>query len=195
MPTLHPIPRPHMLQLQFKSFPLLQTARLRLREIVPQDASALYELRRHPEVISFLDREPDADLSVVQSLILSIRQSFDEGNGITWALELTDEPGLIGTMGFWRIDHKNHRAEIGYMLSPSHWRKGLMSEAMKAILEFGFRQINFHTVMANTAVLNPGSHRLLLKHGFVQEAHHRQDWYHAGKYADSIIFGIVNPYH
>ncbi len=177
-----------MLTIQFDSFPTLTTDRLVLREIMPADAERLYALRRDPRVTRYLDRDNDADLSVVQSLILTIRQSFDQGDGISWALSLKESPEFIGNLGFWRIDKKNHRAEIGYILDPEHWGTGLMSEAIEAILPYGFKTIGFHSVEANTALENSASQRLLEKHGFVKEAHFRQDWYYNGVFSDSLIY-------
>ena len=177
-----------MLTVKFDSFPTLTTDRLVLREIVPADAERLYALRRDPRVTRHLDRDNDADVSAVQSLILSIRQSFDQGDGVSWALSLKESPEIIGNLGFWRIDKKNHRAEIGYILDPAHWGKGLMSEAMAAVLPYGFKTIGFHSVEANTALENSASHRLLTKHGFVKEAHFRQNWYYNRVFSDSLIY-------
>lgn len=177
-----------MLDLHFSAFPTFETPRLILREIVPADAEALFALRRDPEVTRYLDRDNDADLAAVQSLILAIHQSFDQGDGITWGISLKDSPDLIGNVGFWRIDKKNYRAEIGYLLGPAHWGKGIMSEAMDAILPFGFGTMQLHSVEANTALGNAASQKLLEKHGFRQEAHFRENWYYNGVFHDSLIY-------
>lgn len=182
-----------MLDIHFDAFPVIETERLRLREIVPDDAEALYRLRRDPEVTKYLDRDNDADISVVHSLILKIRQNFEQGDGINWGVSLKDSPLLIGNIGFWRIDKKNHRAEIGYMLEPAQWSKGLMSEALEVLLQFAFHQMKLHSIEANTAVGNRASHALLEKHGFVKEAHFRENWYYNGKFTDSFIFSKLTP--
>jgi [ribosomal protein S5]-alanine N-acetyltransferase len=177
-----------MLDIHFDTFPILDTPRLILREIVPADAEVLYALRRDPEVTKYLDRDNDADISAVHSLILSIRASFDAGDGITWALCLRDDPTLIGTLGFWKIDKKNHRAEIGYTLAAAFWGQGLMSEAMETVMRYGFEEMRLHSVEANTAVGNLASHALLEKFRFVREAHFRENWYYNGVFTDSFIY-------
>jgi [ribosomal protein S5]-alanine N-acetyltransferase len=177
-----------MLDIHFATFPNLETARLQLCEIVPADAERFYALRRDPLITQYLDRDDDRDLAAVHSLILSIRQSLDQGDGITWGLRLRDTSELVGSLGFWRIDKKNHRAEIGYILAPAFWGVGLMSEAMEAVLAYGFGQLHLHSVEANTAVGNTSSQKLLEKHGFLKEAHFRQDWYYNGVFSDSLIY-------
>lgn len=177
-----------MLDIRFDTFPVLATSRLRLREIAPHDAPVLFTLRRNPDVTKYLDRDDDPDLQFVEALIGKMRTARDAGDGITWGLCLVDDPTLIGTLGFWKIDKKNHRAEIGYTLFPQFWGQGLMSEAMAAVLRYGFDQMHLHSVEANTSVLNAASHALLEKFGFQREAHFRENWYHQGVFTDSLIF-------
>ncbi len=177
-----------MLEINFDSFPVLETARLRLREIGPDDADVLYRLRRDPQVTTYLDRDNDRDITVVHDLIDNLRRSLEQGDGVAWGLTLHGSPELIGTLSFWQIDKKNHRAEIGYLLSPAHWNKGLMGEALEAVVHYGFHEMKLHSIMANTAVGNRASQALLEKCGFVKEAHFREDWYYNGKFTDSFIF-------
>lgn len=180
-----------MLNVQFDSFPEIETARLRMREILTADAETLFALRTHPEVTKYLDRENDKDVEVVKTLIGKIRDSFDAGDGITWGLCLHDDPKLIGTMGIWKIDKGNHRGEVGYSMFPEYWGQGLMSEAMEATIAFGFQYIGLHSLEANTSVGNDASHALLQKFGFVQEAHFKENWYFRGKFYDSVIFSLL----
>lgn len=182
-----------MLDIHFDEFPVFKTTHLVMREVVLDDAPALYALRRHPDVTRYLDRENDKDLEAVQTLIASIRESFHQGNGITWGLALPADATLIGTMGIWRMDKGNHRGEVGYMLLPQFWGQGWMSEAMEVTIRFAFERIGLHSLEANTSVGNVGSHALLRKFGFVQEAHFKENWYFRGKFYDSVIFSLLNP--
>lgn len=182
-----------MLHVQFDAFPLIETARLRMREIVPEDAADLFSIRTNPLVTKYLDREDDKDVEAVKVFIDKIRASFDAGDGITWAVTLADDPKLIGTMGIWKIDKNNHRGEVGYALLPEFWGQGLMSETMEAVIAYGFQVIGLHSLEANTSVGNAASHALLRKFGFVQEAHFKENWYFRGKFYDSVIFSLLAP--
>ena len=102
---------------------------------------------------------------------------------------------MIGAIGYWRTNLANHRAEIGYMLSPQYWKKGYVSEALKKTIEFGFEEVNFHTIQANINPGNDASRKILLQHGFVKEAYFKEDYYFNGKFLDSEIYGLLNPNH
>jgi [ribosomal protein S5]-alanine N-acetyltransferase len=183
-----------MLEVHFDTHPQIHTARLLLREIIPSDAEALFHIRTHPDVTRYLGRANDKDVSETVNLIHKIRASFEAGDGITWGVYLKDRPEhIIGTMGIWKIDKGNHRGEVGYTLLPEYWRQGLMSEALEAIIHFGFHQIKLHSLEGNTSVDNTASHALLRKFGFQLEAHFKENWYHDGKFSDSMIFSLLTP--
>lgn len=180
-----------MLEIKFGPFPEIRTPRLWLREKVEADAEDLLHLRTHPQVTKYLDRENDKDVSVVTALIRSIKESFDNGNGISWGISLSDDPRIIGDISIWRIDKKNHRGEVGYSILPEFWKNGFMSEAMTEILRFAFEEIRLHSLEANTSVDNAASHALLRKFGFVQEAHFKENWEYRGQFYDSVIFSLL----
>ncbi len=73
---------------------------------------------------------------------------------IQWAITLKKEDKLIGTIGYHIIEKEHYRAEIGYMLSPHYWNNGLMSEALKGVVNFGFGQMGLHTIEARINPVN-----------------------------------------
>lgn len=112
-----------------------------------------------------------------------MNEGFENGDNLAWVAALKENPvQMIGSIGYWRTDYANHRAEIGYMLHPDYWRKGIISEALIRTINFGFSNINLHTISANINVGNNASRQILLKHGFVKEAHFRQDFYFRGQF-------------
>ena len=184
-----------MLTVHFSSFPTLQTPRLTLREVVADDAEAIFKMRSDERVMRYLGRPLHTDISESAQLIEAYRAGFAQHEGVTWAICLHEQPALIGTITFWKMDKVNHRAEIGYTLSADYWRRGIMDEAMTAALEYAFRTLNFHSIEANTAPENEASGRILEKHGFVQEAYFRENFYFEGRFLDSRIYSKINPYH
>lgn len=172
----------------FDRFPVIGTERLHLRAFTKKDVTAFFELRNHPEVLNAMDRPADADKQAVRHMIEAIWRSFDDMNGLSWVITLKDSRTFIGTFGFWRMWPEHARAEIGYSLMPAHWRKGYMLEAVEACMQFGFEQLNLHSVMANINPVNRASWKLLEKIGFRQEAHFREDYYANGSFTDSYIY-------
>ncbi|GGI22739.1 GNAT family N-acetyltransferase [Pedobacter mendelii] len=185
-----------MLILNFNKFPVLETERLILREHALSDAENIFKMRTNEAVMKYIDRERPKDLEDVKTFITTFNEGFENGDNLAWVIALKENPSqMIGSVGYWRTDYPNHRAEIGYMLHPDYWRKGIISEALKRTIDFGFNDMNLHTIKANINVENDASRQILIKHGFVKEAHFKQDYYFRGKFLDSEIYGLLNPKH
>jgi ribosomal-protein-alanine N-acetyltransferase len=183
-----------VLPIQLTPFPELRIERLLLRELTAADAPTLLVQRSDTRIMQYLDREPDTTLAETMALLELIKRNVTDNAGITWGIvKRGTEDVVIGTIGFWRMIPEHHRAEIGYGLHPDHWQQGIMSEAMAAVLAFGFQVLKLHSVEANVNPQNEASRRLLEKHGFVQEAHFRQRYFFRGQFLDSSIYSLLTP--
>lgn len=180
-----------MLNLNLKAVPEIKTERLVLRPVNRSDAKDLFDLRTDPQVLQYLDRDAPQSLDEIYQLMDSIETTLVENSGINWGITLHGIPRLIGTICFWRIDKQNHRAEIGYMLRSEFWRQGLASEALAAVIAYGFNVLNFHSIEANINPKNTASRKLLEKYGFVQEAYFRENYFAKGKFLDSAILSLL----
>ena len=180
-----------MLSLNFSPFPQLETSRLLLKQILPADAPALFGLRSDKEVMQYIDRPLQQSVEDALALIQLITNMLEKNEAVTWGIFLKDGSPLMGNIGFWRIQKENFRAEIGYLLHPSLQGKGFMTEAMKAVLLYGFNTMNLHSVEANVNPANVASIRLLEKTGFVQEAYFRENYFYDGKFLDSVVYSLL----
>lgn len=181
-----------MLQLNFNPFPKLFTERLVLREISAADVKEVFQLRSDKNVMQFLDRPLAQTTDDAMALIQKIADGHEKNENITWAITLQNQPELIGTIGFWRIDKENYRAEIGYLLHPGQQGKGLMQEAIATVLKYGFQTIKLHSVEANVNPANNASIKLLEKNKFVKEAHYKENYFYDGKFLDSAIYSLLS---
>jgi [ribosomal protein S5]-alanine N-acetyltransferase len=174
-------------------FAAIRTPRLLLRKMQPADAAALYSLRTQEAVMKYIDREPMKNIDEARVLIEKITADIENAAGITWAIcQPENEERLIGTVGFWRIIKQNYRAEIGYMLDAGYWRKGLMAEAVKEVIAFGFTKMGLHSIEASINPGNAASAALLEKLGFVREAYFKEDYYFRGKFIDTAIYSLLH---
>ena len=181
-----------MLIIDFKNFPEINTENLLLREVTVNDAEDLFLIRSNEKAMQYIDRPIAKSTNDALDLINIILNCYKNNEAITWAICLKNSPKLIGTIGFWKIDKQNFRAEIGYILHPDYHRNGIMQEAIQAVIKFGFTKINLHSIEANVNPRNEASKNLLLKNGFVQEAYFKENYYYEGKFLDSVIFSLVN---
>ena len=176
-----------MLQLNFQSFPTLQTERLLLRAHLTTDAKFLFALRSNEEVMRYIDRENPKNLEETEAKIKLMQNEFDNKTSIAWVIAFKEDPDeMIGEIGYYRTDLANYRAEVGYMLYPDFWRRGLISEALSKVIDFGFREMKLHSISGNINPGNDACRQILLKHGFQKEV------YFKGKFLDSEIYSLVN---
>lgn len=180
-----------MLILQFEEFPVLETDRLILRAIGPEDVDAMLRLRSNPEVMRYIARPLLRSRKEADDLVQHYIFLFEQKLSITWAISLRETPGMIGSIGFPRINRDNYRGEIGYSLDPDHWKKGYMDEAIKKIIDFGFKKIGFHSMEAVIHPDNGGSAGLVKKHGFVQEGYFRERTLFEGTWLDERVFSLL----
>ncbi|MCD6062545.1 MAG: family N-acetyltransferase [Flavipsychrobacter sp.] len=176
-----------MLELRLNPFPVIETERLLLRAIDVADLDALFVLRTNDDAIFHLDKEKQTRNEVAQ-MIERIQNDYTYNNAINWVISRPDNTSLMGLIGFWRVDKMHHRAEIGYMLHPDHWRKGYLNEAMTAVMHFGFNEMNLHSVEGHVNPSNHASIGLLEKHGFQKEAHFKENYHFRGKFRDTAIY-------
>ncbi len=178
-----------MLNPRFHPFPAINTERLVLREIKAEDKREVFLLRSDKRVLAFLGKEPARRMQEASEYIRMIKQSVEENLSILWAISLKETPALlIGTICFWNLQKENHRAEIGYVLHPDFWQRGIMKEALNAALRYGFEELKLHSVEARLLAANKPSAFLLESAGFVKEGHLREEMYFRGNFYDTVIY-------
>lgn len=178
-----------MLNPDFSPFPEIKTARLLLRRMTIDDAAEILNLRSSEEVMQYIDRERAVTIKDAEIFLGRINASVDSNNGILWGITLKDDPEkLIGNIGFWRLIKEHYRAEVGYMLNPAFWKKGIMKEALQEVINFGFNSMNLHSIEANINPGNAASAALLESTGFIKEAYFKEDFFFNGAFHDTIIY-------
>lgn len=182
-----------MLQVNFDSFPVLNTDRLVLRQIDNGDADELFYLRSDAQIMKYICRPKPKDMEDLLQLILKIRNMIANNEGIGWAMTLKGDNKLIGHISLHVLIKEHYRAEVGYMMHPDHYGKGIMDEALKAVIDYGFNTIGLHSMEANVSPENTASRKLLERNGFKQEAHFKENFYWEGEFLDSIIYSRLKP--
>lgn len=178
-----------MLELNFTPFPELTTGRLLLRKLTPHDANAMFFLRSNEDVLRFLGKEPAKSISEAEEFIGKINKSIGENESILWGIAFLPEPSaIIGTICLWNFQKENYRGEIGYVLHPGHWRKGIMKEAIGRVVDYGFDNLNLHSIGALLSSENIASSAVLESTGFVKEGHLKESFCFRGEFEDTLIY-------
>lgn len=176
----------------FKEFPVLETDRLILRRIEDKDARVFYRMYSDKEVMKYFGKELFSSFKQAEDKVKLEKSAFETKEAIRWAITLKPEDDMIGSGGFWKINKEHYRAEIGYDLLPDFHRRGIMSEAVKVMIEFGFTKMKLHSIEANTDPENKSSNRMLEKLGFKLEGNFRENYFFNGKFLDTFTFSLIN---
>lgn len=150
---------------------ILETERLIMRMILHEDAEALFDMDKNPDVHKYLWQKPYKNIAEIHEYIRYIRKQYEE-NGIGRFSTLIKETNeLIGWTGIKYInDHvengKTNFYDYGYRLNEKFWNKGYATEASKAWLDYGFNQMNIKEMNAYTHSENGASNHILQKVGF-----------------------------
>jgi len=178
-----------MLALNFTPFPELKTQRLLLRRLEKTDANEMFFLRSNENVLRYIGREPTKTIAEAEEFINMINKNVDENESILWGITFLSDPSrVIGTICIWNFKKENYRGEIGYMLHPDHWRKGIMKEAINAVVDYGFTVLNLHSIEALLDPKNIASSSVLESTGFVKEGHIKESLYFNGEFKDEAIY-------
>ena len=180
-----------MLEFNFTPFPVIETERLLLRRITNDDVNEIFDLRSNPETMKYIPRPLVKNNDEALAHITMIDDKINDNTGINWAITLKDNPKLLGIIGYYRLQPENYRAEIGYMLLPEFHGKGIIPEAVKRLVQYGFKDLKLHSI---EAVIDPGnisSEKVLQKCGFVKEAHLKESDFWDGQFLDKVIYSLL----
>ncbi|MCG2420195.1 GNAT family N-acetyltransferase [Aequorivita sp. F47161] len=147
-------------------FPVIITEHLNLRKIVPADIDRIYFFRTDKKINKFIKREPQTREMTI-SHIEKITANMRNNKSFNWGITTKESNKLIGSICLWNFSEDKKTAEVGYDLDPKFQGKGMMSEALKAVIDFGFTQGGFNTIEAFTDYRNIPSKSLLKRHGFI----------------------------
>jgi [ribosomal protein S5]-alanine N-acetyltransferase len=162
----------------------------RLRPLRVADADALYAHLRDPAVTE-LTSYPVASLPMAEAMIERSLRRWEAGELSKWGVALHQDDQLVGTCGFSEWSQVHRWAELSFDLAQAHWGKGLMRQAVAAVLQWTYRQNLVNRVHAFVRVDNRRSQRLLERSGFVREGCLRSYRVCRGEPHDFYIYGLL----
>lgn len=174
-----------------KEFPQLETKRLILREMTFDDEEDIFESFSDENVTKYFSMKPFASVEESEKIIKRAKNLFEEENGIQWGIVLKESNILVGTCGYEAWVKSSYRGEIGYDLRLSHWGRGIMSEALRAVIQYGFEEMELNRIEATTRADNTRSVNMLSRLGFQKEGLLRETVYWEGTFYDQILFSLL----
>lgn len=163
----------------------LETDRLTLKELNESHTEDILHIRSNEVTNQYVKRRSPKTNYDALEFILHIKKETQYKKVAFWGISYKNSWNLIGTICLWNFSPDKKTAEVGYELLPDYHRKGIMSEALNAVLDYGFKELQLQKIIAITSQFNENSKGLLLKHNFVLED--QKDEHNP----DNIIFGLT----
>lgn len=175
----------------FGDLPMLETERTILRKLKIEDLYDMYKYCSDETVSEYTTWYSHQSLDDTKVFIEFILKAYSNNEVAPWGVEDKNTKRLIGTCGFvyWNTTHS--RAELGYALSRELWNKGIMSEIVRRIIDFGFKEMNLVRIEARCHPNNIGSARVMEKSGMTFEGILRKHLFAKDQYQDVKMYSIV----
>ena len=149
---------------------MIETDRLILRRFVIEDSAAMYRnWASDEEVTKFLMWPTHASQEVSKSVLENWVRSYSDENFYQWAIVLKDKGEPIGSISVVHLNEDVSMAHIGYCIGKAWWHKGITSEALKAVMDFLFDEVDVNRIEARHDPLNPNSGKVMKKCGMKYE--------------------------
>jgi RimJ/RimL family protein N-acetyltransferase len=171
--------------------PTIATSRLVLRPFALADAPVVKELAGAWEVADTTGHIPHPyEDGVAEAWISSHQKTFDDGDGVTFAIVRSADHQLLGAISI-SIHKAYHLAEIGYWIGKPYWQQGYCTEAARAVLDYAFETLDLNRVQAHHLTRNPASGRVMQKVGMTLEGVLRQAIYRWNRFDDLAIYSVL----
>ncbi len=173
------------------ALPTLTTPRLHLRALVPADVPALFAIFSDLEVVRYWSAPPLTDLADAARLQAEIEALFQARTLLQWGIVRHGEGPVLGTCTLADIDTNHRRAAIGFALGRASWGQGFAREAVQALVDFGFGELDLHRLAADADPRNHRSRAVLESVGFVHEGYQRECYLVGDEWQDAVMFGLL----
>ncbi|XMB85242.1 GNAT family protein [Mycoplasmatota bacterium WC44] len=177
-----------MVKLNFSPFPSLETDNLILRQLEIKDAQAIFDYQSNKKNFKYVDMKIYTNIKEAQNYILKMNNGVEMNKWIIWAIADLRTNVILGTISIWNISHEQQKGELGYGLFPGNTGKGIMSEALKKVVEYGFYNIGLNTLEAYTNILNNRSITVLERNDFTRKTLFTEINTTSGKPMDMVIY-------
>jgi [ribosomal protein S5]-alanine N-acetyltransferase len=155
-----------MLNLDYINFPTLKTDRLILRNVLDKDYELFHKLHSDPIVNAFVGRDNSSSLEKAQAYVLRMDGLVKKKECLFWVIALNNDDNLIGSVCCRNFDLENGIVEIGYEMLTKHQGKGIMTEALKAVIKYTFNEMKANIITAFPSSDNLSSVTILKKLNF-----------------------------
>ncbi|MBQ9760103.1 MAG: GNAT family N-acetyltransferase [Clostridia bacterium] len=175
----------------FSHLPELTTERLTLRKMSLIDVGDMYEYASRNDVTKYVTWYPHPDRAYTNEYLHYIGTRYAAGMFYDWAIVYEPDCKMVGTCGFTSFNFLADSAEVGYVLNPEYWGKGIMKEALTRVLKFGFEHLGLNRIEARYIEENERSRHVMESVGMSFEGVLRSAMLVKGHYVNVGVCSIL----
>ncbi len=178
----------------FRVFPEFESERLRFRDIKQTDVDDLFEIYKNEATLKYQVISPFKSVAEMKRYVEIIRDGYQNRYFIRWGLEHKETGKMIGLISLHHLEFWNYKAEIGYICNESFWNQGLITEAVRKLLDMSMNRWGLHRIEAAIHPGNAPSIRVVEKLGFFKEGYCHEAAYDRDHkcYQDRLMYAILN---
>lgn len=170
---------------------IISTPRLTLRPLVQADAHALLSIFSDADVVRHLSHREWPDLAHAHREIATIIEENRSGVALKLGVVLRETGELAGSVKLYNFLPSCRRCEIGYVLGAPYWGQGYIGEAVQAVIDHAFINLDLNRIEADIDPANTASSKILTRLGFEHEGLLRERWCVEGEVSDTAFYGLL----
>ncbi|MBM7661396.1 ribosomal-protein-alanine N-acetyltransferase [Bacillus mesophilus] len=175
----------------FTAPPEIVTENYYIRGLSITDADRLFPILSDKETMKFITPHPVQTVADVKVNIQDNLRNFSLQKEIPWVIIHKESHELIGMFRFHKLNMWHQKTEMGVVIGKSHQHKGVMSEMLKHLLQFGFVTLGLNRIVGDIFAGNRGSEQLLLKYGFHKDGQIRQTDFDGEQFHDTVVYSLL----
>jgi ribosomal-protein-alanine N-acetyltransferase len=175
----------------YQNLPRLETPRLVLRKITQKDVPDIFVYSSDAEVTRYLRWEPHQTISDTEKYVDEVLRQYSQGQDGPWLIENNDNHTAIGHIHLMEIEIQHQKAQVGFVLSKGYWNKGIMTEALKKVLEYAFTHLGMNRIEGWCITQNRAGAHVMEKSGMRQEGELRDYLFQKGVFWDFSVYSML----
>lgn len=177
--------------INFSPFPVLTTEHLFLRQLQAADENEFFILKSDERVLKYLNYRAKT-FEESKQFIRRLNDDISRNECIIWGITEKGKDKIVGTICLWNISKENSSAEVGYELIPEHQGRGVMDEALKAVIKYGFEIMKLNSIEGVPNKNHLKSRRLLERNNFIEEGKISENSFSDGDPFEMIVYRLRN---
>lgn len=174
-----------------KEVPILETDRLLLRGFSVNDLNDIFEYASDSDVNTFMPWDTHKSIGETKEFLEKSKETFEKSDNIDWGIELKNEKKIVGGITIRKWNNENLCGDIGYALSKKYWNMGIMTEALKIVIQFGFEKLCVNRIEAHCDENNIASYKVMEKAGMKYEGTLREKVFVKNKFVNMRFYSIL----